>query len=263
MIPFIKYIESLVVCKYSPEKIKEEILKLNVPLSKEFDEEAIYEVYRKISNLNPDYFKNPTELPDIQFLKELEIEKMVAYLLKLEIPDPISGVIGAFEIVNDLDMYRVITAMALAKITEEDIELIVNAKYNIHYEPDDVKEFLHYFFNVKDWTLSQKKEYYKYVQDKKLQQAYSLALDGDKDYLIWKLGIAPDRSFDQMLREMMADCFYNFKEKTKSDQEAARKWADLAVKITDRLDRLDRETKEKKNLFDEIVFTMNGVAIAK
>jgi hypothetical protein len=261
-VPFIKYIESLVACKYSIDHIYKRLQDSNITLAAEFPREGIVQVYQVLSSTNPDYFRMDSRTaPDLEWLKEHEIEKLVAYELKLEIPAGVGGIRGAFEIINDANMYQTITALALAKITDEDIELIVNGKYNIHYEPDDLKEFIHYFFNVRDWSLSQKKMYCTLVRDPKLERVYKLAIEGDKDYLIWKLGIAPDRSFDQMLREMMSDSFYNFKEKMKADPESARKWGDLAIKITDRIEKIDKDSKDKKNLFDEIIFTLDGKAM--
>lgn len=262
-LPFIKYLEAMVACKQPIEQVYDSLQNLKVALASEFPREGIIQVYEKLSETNREYFEKRNKLPDINWLKEFEIDKMVGYHLRLELPGGVQGIRGAFEILNDANMYQTITALALAKITEEDIELIVNGKYNIHYEPEDVKEFLHYFFNVKDWTLTRKKDYIKMINDPKLVRVYNLAVDGDKDYLVWKLGVAPDRSFDQMLREMMADSFYNFKEKMKADPDSARKWGDLAIKITDRIDKLDKESKDKKNLFDDLVFTINNTPINK
>jgi hypothetical protein len=109
---------------------------------------------------------------------------MYGYVFKAEVASGIEGVDGAFQVLNDPLMYRLITSMALAGITEEDIELIVNGKYNIHYSSDDIRQFLHYFFNVSNWNLDQKKEYVASIKDTGLLKFYKLALLGDKDYLV-------------------------------------------------------------------------------
>ena len=155
-------------------------------------------------------------------------------------------------------MYRLITSLAFAKITDEDIELIVNGKYNIQYSSDDIEQFLYYFFDVANWSLARKKEYVEQVSSPDLKKFYKLALKGNKDYLVWKLGAAPDKSFDQMLRDMMTDSYYNFKERSKADPELAQKWGGLAVKLTDRLERLEKETIDKKDLFDTVVFKLKS-----
>jgi len=148
---------------------------------------------------------------------------MFGYLYKISVPDGVEGIEGAFDILNDPLMYRLITSMALAKITDEDIELIVNGKYNIQYGSDDIEQFLYYFFDIASWSLARKKEYVNQISSPDLKKFYKLALKGNKDYLVWKLGAAPDKSFDQMLRDMMTDSYYNFKERAKSDPELAQK----------------------------------------
>ena len=60
--------------------------------------------------------------------------------------------------------------------------------------------------------------------------------------MLWKLGPAPDKSFNGMLSDMMVDRYYNFKERSKVDPDTAQRWGALAVKLTDRLERLDKET---------------------
>lgn len=73
---------------------------------------------------------------------------MYGYIFNVQVPSDTDGIKGAHAIMNDPLMYRLITSMALSGITEEDIELIVNGKYNIQYSSQDINEFLYYFFNV-------------------------------------------------------------------------------------------------------------------
>lgn len=257
-IPFIKFIEALVACKYPIDVIYDRVNQLGVTLADMFPREAIAQVYAKLSSIAPEYFKNVAGVPDPEWLRELGIIKLVAYELKLQISETTVGVQGAFEIIKDQNMYETMSALALAKVTDEDIELIVNGKYNIHYSHEDIKEFLRYFFNVEGWSLSQKKEYVNIVKDKRLVGLYNLALEGDKDYLIWKLGIAPDKSFDQMIKDMSTDAYYNFKEKMKREPEEAQKWGALMLRLSDKLDRLEKDTEEKKDLFSQVTFVLSG-----
>lgn len=48
--------------------------------------------------------------------------------------------------------------------------------------------------------------------DKNLRYFYNIALENDQNFLLWKLDLAPQKSYDAMLREMMNDSFYSFKE---------------------------------------------------
>ena len=255
-LPFIKYMEAMVVCKYPVTTIREKINGLPIPLADKVTEQHIAEVYKTIMPTNPNYFKAYDILPDLDWLSSLGIAKFVAYDKKLEIPNGVSGIKGAFEILEDQNMYEVVSSLALAKINQEDIELIVNGKFNIHFSDDDINEFINYFFNVRDWSLTEKKQYVQFVKDPKLTRYYGWAIEGDKDYLLWKLGIAPQRSVDEMLRDMVADAFYFFKEKQKANPDEAQKWASLAVRIKDKLEATDKDNREKISMFEQIQFIL-------
>ena len=257
-VPFIKYIESLVIARKPFEEIFQIVKELDVAMSSLFESEDIMNVCQTIWNSNPEYFHDPNALPDLDWLRAADDLKMVAYLMKLETNEGISGIPGAFEILHDKNMYQTMSALALASVTDEDIELIINAKYNIHYETADIKEFLRYFFNVEEWSITDKRGYVSFVSDPRLKKYYELALDGDKDYLIWKLGIAPEKSFDAMLREMGSDCYYNFKEKMKANPDESQKWGTLALRIVDRLEKLNEANDEKRSIVEDIEFTLQG-----
>ena len=255
-VPFIKYIETLVIGKESLGSITDKLNTINLS----FPEKGLSIIYKRFSGEQPDYFANKEDL-DFSCLETWGVEKMYGYLYNKEVSSGTLGVEGAFSLLNDPLMYRLITSLALAGITEEDIELIVNGKYNIHYTSEDIKEFLHYFFKVDEWSLNQKKDYVNGIKDQSLSRFYKLALKGDKDYLVWKLGAAPDKSFDHMLRDMMLDSYYNFKERSKVDPDTAQKWGALAVKLTDRLERLEKDTGDKKDLFDAIQFQIETLVV--
>jgi len=250
-IPFIKYVEALVCSKLTRDEILD---RLNEPeFFAPFD--GVDQVHATLAQINPDYItKNQ---PDPNWLMELGVDKMVGYLRKLEMPNGTTGIAGAFRLLEDPLMYRLITSLALAKITDEDIELIVNGKYNINYTSEDITEFLHYFFNVKSWSLSDKVEFVNETKSNDLKKFYLLALKGDKDHLVWKLGAAPNKSFDSMLREIMTDSFYNFKEQSKTNVDLAQKWGALALKTVEKLEKFDKDTKDKKDVFSEITFKLN------
>ncbi|MAH42804.1 hypothetical protein CL614_03705 [archaeon] len=130
---------------------------------------------------------------------------------------------GALKILNDPLMKRLVTSLAVASITTEDIELIVNGKYNIEYSHENIKLFLKYFFDVEQYSFLEKKKLVEKVADPDTKRFFTIALKGDKDYLLWKLGAAPDKSFDAMLRDMMSDSYYNFKERSRVDPDLAQR----------------------------------------
>ena len=86
--------------------------------------------------------------------------------------------------------------------------------------------------------VKEKKDYIGLVSDHDLRAFYELALQGDKSYLMWKLGVAPEKSFDNMLREMFSDSYYNFKEYLARNPDMANKFGALAIRISERLDKI-------------------------
>jgi len=256
-VPYIKYVEALVCSKFTRDEIYDKLNDQEFFIT--FD--GVDQVHSTLAQINPDYItKNQ---PDPNWLMELGVDKMVAYLRKLEMPNGTIGIEGAFRLLEDPLMYRLITSLALAKITDEDIELIVNGKYNINYTSEDITEFLHYFFNVKSWSLSDKVAFVEFTENNDLKKYYKIALKGDKDYLVWKLGAAPSKTFDSMLRDIMTDSYYNFKENSKVNSDVAQKWGTLALKTVEKLEKLDRDTKDKKDVFTEITFKLGKSKEAK
>ena len=251
-VPHIKYIEALVCSKLTRDQIYDRLSDQEFFITFE----GVNQVHSMLAQINPDYITNNE--PDPGWLMEMGVDKMVSYIRKLEMPRGVAGIDGAFKILEDPLMYRLVTSLAIAKITDEDIELIVNGKYNISYTPEDITEFLHYFFNVKSWSLTDKVQYIEITETVELKKFYKLALQGDKDKLVWKLGVAPNKSFDSMLREIMIDSFYNFKEHAKVNADVAQKWGTLALKTVEKLEKFDRDTKDKKDLFKEISFELNN-----
>ena len=49
-VPFIKYVEALIMCKYPPDKIMEDIHNLKVPLSDVFTFENLQQVYNSLKH---------------------------------------------------------------------------------------------------------------------------------------------------------------------------------------------------------------------
>lgn len=253
-LPFIKYLESLVMCRYNNEKIKEELGKLPIPLAKEFPEDAINVVRQHLMTTDVDYFTKPdvTNYPDMDNLKALEVFDMVHYILKLDPGYHLKHISGAIDLVNDQDMFNKISSLALSNISDEEIELIVHGKYNIHYDETQIKAFLFYFFNVSGWILKDKKEYIALIKDDDLLTFYEMAIEGDKSYLMWKLGIAPQKTFEVMLQDMGSDAYYFFKEKSKRFPSEAQTWAGIFLRAIERAEKLQLDKDKSGDFFKDL-----------
>ena len=240
--------------KLPPLLISKQLKEANLPIP---EPEIVAQIAERVKKTNPGYFSDYASSPETTWLKDLGVEKMYGHIFNVRFPAGTVGIKGAFNIINDPPMYRLITSLALAKINDNDIDLIVNGKFNTDYSFEDVTEFLYYFFNVRDWSVIEKKDFAKQVSDEELRKYYKMALTGDKDFLLWKLGASPDISFDNMLKDMAVDSYYLFKDKAKYDSDAAQKWGALAVKITEKLEKVEKESVNRKDLFNDIIFNLD------
>ena len=75
---------------------------------------------------------------------------------------------------------------------------------------------------------------------------------------MWKLGIAPDKSFNSMLQDMFSDSYYNFKEYLQRNPDTANKFGTLAIRISERLDKIEKEIGGKQDMFNDISFIMEN-----
>ncbi len=205
--------------------------------------------------------------PDYDSLLTMDIYHLVCFYLEqdsnqypLALPMPPIGVEGAFRIIEDPHMRKLITTMSLGNIQDEDIELIINARYNYNYASEDVRMFVHYFADFSQFKFIDKQQYVDTTLDKHLKKQYSYALKGDKNMMLWKLGLAPDKSFDAMLRDIGVDCYYNYREQLNlNDPTEAQKWAGLLLKVNERIEKIDAEDSDKKDLFGSLVFQVQSL----
>jgi len=272
IIPHLKFLHTLIAHKTPYGEASKELDSCLLPPISGQDYKALYDaVYKTDSN----YFDDPKGKPDEQWLKDLDILELYSYKYEYPVGAPkdsefiINIMPGAVEILNDPLMRRAIQALAIAgTVPEEDIELIINGKYDITYMTDNFVMFMKYFFDIKGWTLSKKTDYVKNLHPSQqvFKSMYVIALKHDKDFLLWKLGLAPDKSFDQMLRDIGNDCYYNFKEKMGHDPEMALKYGALLNKVIERIDKVDKDQEDKTTFFQQISFHMkeeegfNGIA---
>lgn len=249
--PHKKFIQALLCERYGPDKVFEELEKHNLP----FPTEELEDIYMEIKPGQQAYFNHRRKDIDRDFLDKEGLHKMWAYYFNKPTDVETDSIKGAFSILENTQLRVLLFAMALAGVSPEDAELIVNAKFDINASSEDIDSFLFYFFNLDDFNYSEKAALEEiFAKDVHTKRAFKLALNGDKNYMLWKLGAAPDKSFDQMLRDMLADSYYLFKEKARTDVDTATKFGGLAVKLADRLERVTANEQKADDLFSEIKF---------
>jgi hypothetical protein len=110
---------------------------------------------------------------------------MYGYMFDVYTPTTdIASIEGCLNILQDPLMKRLISSLAISNITAEDIELVVNGKYNVEYSHSNIEMFLKYFFDVSDYSFADKKRLIAGVEDPDLKKFYKIAIKGDKDYLL-------------------------------------------------------------------------------
>ncbi|MBC8410367.1 MAG: hypothetical protein H8E12_16845 [Rhodobacteraceae bacterium] len=179
-IPHERYVKTLVAGRLIPETVLQRLEEVNLS----FPLPGVQKLYEDLSAEQPDYFKDLKSSIEVQWLKDWDISAMYAYLFDIHTGDDVGAIKGAFKLLNDPLMFRLITSLALAGITSEDIELIVNGKYEVEFSHEDIVMFLKYFFDVEKLSAVNKKKLVDAVSDSALRRFYKIALQGDKDYLL-------------------------------------------------------------------------------
>lgn len=259
--PHRRYIMSNLLIGRSVKEISEEcqLYSFDIP-----DTATIAAYQKQLKGMFPLFDK---QRPDFDALLTMDLYHLVVYYLEsdpgqypLALPMQPIGIEGAFRIIEDPHMRKLITTLSLGNIQDEDIELIINARYNYNYASEDVRMFVHYFADFSQFKYADKQEFIANVQDRHLKKQYSYAMQGDKNMLLWKMGLAPDKSFDAMLRDIGVDCYYNYKEQLNlNDPTEAQKWAGLLLKVEERIGKIDSEDIDKKDLFGSLVFQVQSM----
>ena len=252
--PHKKFVQALLCERLGPDQVLEEINKWNLP----FPTQDLQDMYMEIKPKQAAYFNHRKREVDREFLDKENLHQMWAYYFKKPTELNTVPIRGAFALLENIQIRILLYAMTLAGMSPDDMELIINGKFDINAGSEDIEAFLFYFFNLKDYNYSEKTTLEEsFAQDVNTKRAFKIALKEDRNYMLWKLGAAPDKSFDQMLRDMLADSYYLFKEKAKIDPETAIKFGGLSVKLADRLERVIQNDQKADDLFSEIKFDLS------
>lgn len=67
-----------------------------------------------------------------------------------------------------------------------------------------------------------------------------------------------------MLRDIAQDSYYNFKEQSKVRPDVAQRWANLTIKVTDRIDSIEKGRKAgSENLLEDFEFKIKTYSAEK
>lgn len=253
--PHYKFMAAMIFGRKTPN-IAQDLEKWELPINPQ----AVNELYTILRKLNPKYFDGSEEVPNIPLIKKLSIEKLLAHYFDFDyLTDDLDGVSDSFELLDNLETRKIITSLIMAKVPIDEIESIVNGKFEKGFNPQGFRLFEDYFFNLEGFSRKERSELDKtFAQDSDTKRNYKIALKSDKNLLLWKLGLNPNKSMEEMLKEMFADSFYIFKEKQSYDLEGATKLGALAIRIAERLDRMKVFDDNAANLFEAIIFDVQA-----
>lgn len=242
------YIQTLIAGGMSVVQVIEELQRLNIEVPTNEMASILEEVREVVADLKS--FDDVT-------IEALQLSPMYYYRFQKPAPSGVSivGCEGAIEILSDPRLTKIIRALSLTGINPIDIELLVNGRYQISHESPDFQLFIKYFANFEEWNYADREFFVEQVKDPEYKVTLKkAALKGDRHYLVWRLGLGtdPHMSMEQIFNDMMSDSYFTFKENVKNRPDEAHKFAQLAIKLADRLDQSDSRKKETHSLIDEL-----------
>lgn len=258
-IPEKYYIKALMAGRMSAEQVLDDLAKLKIPAP---PMELFKQLYDELKSSNEDFFNSPkTIVPSEDWLEDEGIAEMYALKFSRAVSNRIAkkilGCQGALNMILDPNLKKYNYTLALAGMEQADVELIINARYSIAHDSPDFNAFFHYFCNFEDWTYADKELYMESSPDG-LKSIYRIALKNDRSYLIWKLqlGTDPNLKYEEMLKDMLTDSYFLFKENVRIKPDDANKFAVLATKLADRLDGLAQDKDKGDDLLSKLKFKL-------
>jgi hypothetical protein len=251
--PHKRFIQALLCGKMDMAGVSTEMIKWALPHNDTYARILLKDLYGK----DPAYFEGKKQEITQDLLKSLKIESMYGYYFKKGVDVNLDSLQEAFNFMENREIRTLLFCTILAGMDFDEVELILNEKFDgLNATSDAIDTFVNYFFDLSGLSFKEKESLEKsFSTDLKTRRAFRLALQNDRSYMLWKLGAVPTKSFDDMMREMLTDTFYMFKEVSKDKKiDEATKIGALAVKLADRIDRLEENNKNADNIFSDLVF---------
>lgn len=250
-VPERKYLQTLMAGRLSSSLFVDELERCRIPLPAQAD---ILELRDELIASNPAYFANPEEEADPDWITQMGLAPLFYYRFQKPTDGSLKGCEGAFRMLEDPRMTKYMHLLAFSGMSLEDIELLLNSKYNISFETDDFTIFHKFFANYDDWKFLDKELYVDSIQDPDTKSLFHKAIKGERAQLIWELGLGadPGLSMDDLLRDMFTDSYFYFKKNVKRFPEDAQKFAGLAVKISDRLESMQGKKDKAEDLITSL-----------
>jgi len=262
LIPHRRFCEVLVLRLLSQKTVNDRLKEYSLPL---IQGDAYSQIRGQLSRLYPEHFnQDPNNFRiDVDILNELQVKDMFAYLFDTNLftvdDFPIDVYRDVFKALNDPRLRRELQTMAMAGIDEADIELYANGRQGTAWDTEIFMLFFKYFFNVFSWSYEELEIYRQHEENKDLKRLYTMALKKDKDFVVYNLGLTPDRSFGSMLESLFRTSFYNFDENSRYNPDQSKKWGDLMLKAYDRIRDMENSDSDSTDLYADLKINLKTI----
>lgn len=243
-IPYENYIKALIAGRMTNKEISKDLTKHNMSLP---SHKYVTELRGQMRKTQQDYFDKKVDEPEQNWLENQQVKRMVGHKFNVSISDSIEHMDGVFRLLLDPKLYKSITTLVMGSMPNEDIELVLNGKYDLELTSDHVDDFIHYFFNLNNWSHHDKVHFVNRIKSKDLKRYYKMALTEDIDFVLWELDLDPQKEYDQMLKSMAGDCFFNFKKSANRNPNDSIKWGKLFIKVSDKLEEYDEQMQKESD----------------
>jgi len=258
-IPHKRLIDVLVLGKYTQGNLNAYLKEHSFPT---VSSDQYKSMRNRLTKLFPEHFADPDKA-DSGSLDMSGLRDMYAYIIddRFFTVDhfPKDSFDKAYKAWDTPQVRRALQAMAFAQISEEEIELYSNAKYGIGFDTEVYYIFFKYFFDSFDWTFLERRTHMEEETDRDLKLLYNQALTNDADFVVWKLGLAPNKDFPSMLEDVVRDSYYNFKQYKNINEDGAQKWAALMLKAMDKIKDVEPMDKDNKGFGEEFKIQLKSL----
>lgn len=178
------------------------------------------------------------------------IKKMISYIRGL--PGNASHLKDVFFILSDPNIKNWIQILRMGNITTDLIYVLINSRTDSVFDEIVFSDFLYYFFDIEDFTSSDKYDIMNRETDASVKDNYKLALSYNKEELLWKLGFTPDIPIEQLVKGIAAETYMRMKN-SRDNNEAAR-LGTLGLRCVDKLKDFDQERMDEQKKTEGLNF---------
>ncbi len=160
----------------------------------------------------------------------------------------------ALSILDNHEAHKICKAMIIKKLSNNDISALINGKLSLGINEISISIFEKYFFNVREFSRIDWKNYYKFLSDGQDKKFIIDCFQNDTESLKILLGLHAKISYTDSLQLIHVVAMEKFKslarDRNPISDSGARKWVDIVLKTGDRYEKY--KSKSFKDFSEEI-----------